>query len=87
MRGRSGQLRALPGGGGLFAGIAYAVAGLLDAALLGPLAVALPVYFAGIWGGVRMFGLASELTFRRACYAMIALAALVSLPAWDGVLR
>ncbi len=73
--------------GGLFAGIAYAVAGLLTAALLGPLAVALPVYFAGIWGGGRMFGLASELTFRRACYAMIALSALLSLPAWDGVLR
>jgi uncharacterized membrane protein YfcA len=73
--------------GGVFAGIAYAVAGLLTPALLGPVAVALPVYALGIWGGVRMFGLASELTFRRACYAMIGLAALVSLPAWDGVLR
>lgn len=73
--------------GGVFAGIAYAVAGLLTPALIGPILVALPVYAAGIWGGARMFGLASELTFRRACYAMIALAALVSLPAWDGVLR
>ena len=73
--------------GGVFAGIAYAVAGLLTPALLAPLAVALPVYGLGIWGGVRMFGLASELTFRRACYAMIGLAALVSLPAWDGLLR
>jgi uncharacterized membrane protein YfcA len=73
--------------GGLFAGIAYAAAGLLTPALLGPLAVALPAYFGGIWGGARMFGLASERAFRRACYAMIALAALASLPAWDGVLR
>ena len=73
--------------GGLFAGIAYAAAGLLTAALLGPLALALPAYFAGIWGGARMFGLASERAFRLACCAMIALSALLSLPAWDGVLR
>lgn len=73
--------------GGLFAGIAYAVAGLLTPALLGPVAVALPVYLAGIWGGARMFGLASERAFRLACYGMIALSALLSLPAWDGVLR
>lgn len=73
--------------GGIFAGVAYAVAGLLTPALLGPAVVSLPIYAAGIWGGVRMFGLASELTFRRACYAMIALAAVISLPAWDGVLR
>jgi uncharacterized membrane protein YfcA len=73
--------------GGVFAGIAYAVAGLLTPALLAPMAVALPVYALGIWGGVRMFGLASEVTFRRTCYAMIAFAALVSLPAWDGLTR
>ena len=71
--------------GGLFAGIAYAMAGLLNEGLLGPMVVALPTYFAGIWGGVHMFGLASERSFRHACYGMIALAALASLPAWDGV--
>lgn len=73
--------------GGVLAGIAYGAAGLLGPGLLAPLAVALPVYFAGIWGGARMFGLASERAFRRACYAMIALSALLGLPAWDGVLR
>ncbi|WP_135468971.1 sulfite exporter TauE/SafE family protein [Crenalkalicoccus roseus] len=73
--------------GGIFAGIAYAAAGLLDAALLGPFLLAAPAYAIGIWGGVAMFGLASEAAFRRACYGMIALAALLSLPAWDGVLR
>jgi hypothetical protein len=67
--------------------LSFAAAGLLTAALLAPLAVALPVYAAGIWGGARLFGLASERLFRRACYAMIALAALLGLPAWDGVLR
>lgn len=73
--------------GGVLAGIAYAAAGLLDAALLPPLLVAAPAYWLGIWAGARMFGLASDLTFRRICYGMIAAAALVSLPLWDGVLR
>ncbi|MBV1796863.1 sulfite exporter TauE/SafE family protein [Siccirubricoccus sp. G192] len=73
--------------GGVVAGLAYAVAGLLTPALLAPFLVAAPAYGLGIWGGVRVFGLASEHAFRLACYAMIALAALLSLPAWDGVLR
>jgi hypothetical protein len=73
--------------GGLFAGIAFTAAGLLHAGLLPALAVGLPAYGIGILGGVRMFGLASDLTFRRVCYGMIAASALVSLPLWDGVLR
>lgn len=73
--------------GAVFAGIAYAAAGLLDAVLLGPFLVAAPAYGLGIWRGARMFGLASERVFRIACFGMIALAALLSLPIWDGVLR
>ncbi|MBK1658313.1 sulfite exporter TauE/SafE family protein [Paracraurococcus ruber] len=73
--------------GGVLAGIAYAAAGLLDAAVLPPMLVAAPAYWGGIWLGARMFGLASDLTFRRLCYGMIAAAALISLPLWDGVLR
>lgn len=73
--------------GGVFAGIAYAMAGLLDAALLGPFLLAAPVYGAGLWAGAHMFGLASERAFRLACYGMIALAALLGLPVWDGILR
>jgi uncharacterized protein len=73
--------------GGVVAGLAYAAAGLLTPALLAPFLVAAPAYGLGIWGGVRVFGLASEQAFRQACYAMIALAALLSLPAWDGMLR
>lgn len=46
-----------------------------------------PVYGAGLWAGSRMFGLASDRTFRRICLAMIGFATLVSLPAFDGVLR
>jgi uncharacterized membrane protein YfcA len=73
--------------GGVIAGIAYAAAGLLTPALAAPFLVAAPVYALGIWGGSHMFGLASERSFRRACYWMIAASALLSLPAWDGVLR
>jgi uncharacterized membrane protein YfcA len=72
--------------GALLAAVAFAAAGLLVPALLGPFLVAAPVYFAAIWAGARMFGLAGEAVFRRVCYAMIALSALVSLPVWDGVL-
>ncbi len=73
--------------GGLIAGIAYAAAGLLTPALAAPFLVTAPVYGIGIWLGTRMFGLASERAFRLGCYAMIALAALLGLPVWDGVLR
>ncbi|MGG5811402.1 sulfite exporter TauE/SafE family protein [Falsiroseomonas sp. CW058] len=72
---------------GVVTALAYAVAGLFTAALLGPLLVAWPVYGAGVWIGARLFGVVSEAVFRRACYAMIAAAALVSLPVWDGWLR
>lgn len=44
-------------------------------------------YGLGLWLGARMFGLASELTFRRVCYVMIAAAGIVSLPVLDGVIR
>jgi uncharacterized membrane protein YfcA len=73
--------------GAVFAGIAYAAAGLLTPALLAPFLVAAPAYGAGIWAGTHMFGLASERAFRLACHAMIALAALLGLPLWDGLLR
>ncbi|MDO9711020.1 sulfite exporter TauE/SafE family protein [Paracraurococcus lichenis] len=73
--------------GAALAGIAYAAAGLLDARLLAPFLVAAPAYAAGIWGGAHMFGLASERSFRLACYGMIALAALLGLPVWDSLLR
>jgi uncharacterized membrane protein YfcA len=67
--------------------IAYLAGGLLSRTILG-LAVAIgPAFGVGLWLGSHMFGLASEATFRRICYALIALAALVSLPIFDGLLR
>ena len=73
--------------GGVLAGLTFAATGLLTMALAGPFLVALPVYGLGIWLGTRMFGLASERSFRLGCYAMITLAALLGLPLWDGILR
>ena len=73
--------------GGILAGITFAATGLLTWALLPPFLVALPAYGLGTWIGSRMFGLASERSFRRACYAMIALAALLGLPVWDTLLH
>lgn len=92
--GRAGNARQLRAdfalylaAGAVCAGIAYAVAGLLGPALVAPFLVAAPVYWLGILGGTKMFGLASERVFRQACFGMIALAALLSLPVWDGLLR
>jgi hypothetical protein len=46
-----------------------------------------PVYGLGLFIGARLFGVADEAIFRRLCYALIAVAVLVSLPVLDGVIR
>ena len=46
-----------------------------------------PAYGIGLWGGSRLFGVASETTFRRICLCLIALAVVIGLPLLDGVLR
>jgi uncharacterized membrane protein YfcA len=62
----------------------YFVGGLWSRAIIG-LAIAIgPAYALGLWLGSHMFRLASEATFRHICYALIAIAALVSLPVFDG---
>lgn len=92
--GRDGDARQARSTFALFLGtnwvvvaVSFAVAGLLDRALLLPLAATAPAYAAGIWGGQRLFGLADERVFRRACYAMIGLAAIIGMPVWDAALR
>ncbi len=47
----------------------------------------IPIYAVGLYLGTRLFGLASDTTFRRACYVLIALAVIGGLPALDGILR
>jgi uncharacterized membrane protein YfcA len=65
----------------------YLLGGLLTTAVLVLALVTTPFYALGLFLGSRMFGIASEDTFRRVCYAIVAAAALVSLPIWDGLAR
>jgi uncharacterized membrane protein YfcA len=67
--------------------ISYLVGGVLTTAVVGLAVLTGPAFGIGLWLGSRMFGLASEEIFRRICYALIALAALISLPLFDGWLR
>ena len=46
-----------------------------------------PIYAVGVWFGTQLFGRASETLFRAICYALIASAVIIGLPALDGVLR
>jgi uncharacterized membrane protein YfcA len=70
-----------------FVALVYWVQGLLTAeAVMLALLTGLPFYFA-LAAGARLFRGASELTYRRIAYLIVAVAALVSLPVFDRVLR
>src|SRR5262249_51227084 len=75
------------GASDFFSVVAYAVSGLINTdAILFALVVG-PVYAVGVWFGASLFGKASEQVFRAICYALIAAAVIIGLPALDGVLR
>ena len=65
----------------------YLFGGLFTLKVIGLALLTGPVFGIGLWIGAHMFGLAGETTFRRVCYALIAVSALVSLPLFDGWLR
>ena len=67
--------------------VSYFAGGLLTLAVLRLALVVGPVYGLGLFIGARLFGVAGEETFRRICYALIAIAVVLSLPALDGVIR
>jgi uncharacterized protein len=70
----------------IFSFASYLVGGILT---LDTVRLALfvgPAYAIGLFIGSRLFGVASETAFRRVCYSLIALAAIISLPALDAVL-
>jgi uncharacterized protein len=71
----------------LFAITSYVLGGLLTTAILGLALITGPLYGLGIAIGSRVFGMAGEGTFRRVSYALIAVAALISLPILDGLVR
>ena len=65
----------------------YLIGGLFTLAVVSLTLAIGPVFAFGLWIGAHMFGLASEATFRRICYALIALSLLLSLPLFDGLLH
>ena len=67
--------------------VAYYFGGVLTLAVIKLCVVVGPVYGLGLLIGARLFGVADEGVFRRICYALIAVAVLVSLPVLDGVVR
>ena len=67
---------------GLLSFVTYAVKHLITWEVLRLAVFAGPAYGIGLYLGSRMFGLASEATFRRVCFALIAFAVGVSLPIW-----
>ena len=67
--------------------IFYTVAGVITLIVLKLCLVVGPVYGIGLFIGARLFGIGDENVFRRICYALIAIAVLISLPVLDGVIR
>ena len=61
-------------------GAAFLTGGIFTADVMTRAAGLFPIYAIGIWIGSRMFGLASERTYRRIAYGSILFAALVSMP-------
>jgi uncharacterized membrane protein YfcA len=75
------------GASDFFSLVSYSLTGLITSdAILFSLLVG-PVYGIGVWCGASLFGRASEKLFRIICYALIAAAVMIGLPALDAVLR
>jgi uncharacterized protein len=68
-------------------GSVYLAGGLLTPSVVGLALITGPIYGAGLYAGARMFGLASEITFRRICFALIAVAIALSVPVLDNLTR
>jgi uncharacterized protein len=75
------------GASDFFSVVSYSLTGLITLDAIKFSLVVGPVYAIGILFGATLFGKASEALFRAICYALIALAVIVGLPALDGVLR
>jgi uncharacterized protein len=65
----------------------YLAGGLLTPSVVGLALVTGPIYGVGLYAGARMFGLASDITFRRICFALIAVAIVLSLPVLDAFMH
>lgn len=61
----------------------YIVSGILTLQVVLLAAIIAPGYGAGLYLGSHLFGIASETTFRRICYSLIAMAGVIGLPLFD----
>ena len=75
------------GASDFFSVVSYALTGLITMDAIKFSLLVGPVYAIGVWLGAQRFGRASEALFRAICYALIAAAVLIGLPALDGLLR
>jgi uncharacterized protein len=75
------------GASDFFSAVSYAFSGLITRDALGFALIVGPVYAIGVALGASLFGRASEKLFRAICYALIAAALVIGLPALDRVLR
>ena len=75
------------GASDFFSVVSYALTGVITLDAIKFSLLVGPVYAIGVLFGAALFGKASEALFRAICYALIALAVIVGLPALDGVLR
>ena len=70
-----------------FSAVSYSITGLITADAIRFAFLVGPVYAVGVWFGASLFGRASERLFRTICYALIAAAVILGLPALDSLLR
>jgi uncharacterized protein len=75
------------GASDFFSVVSYAVSGLITSDAVEFSLVIGPVYAIAVKCGASLFGHASEALYRGICYALIAAAVIIGLPALDGVLR
>lgn len=87
-RGNAGTIRSniilFFGATSILTTISYAVSGLITREALILALILGPLYGLGLFAGSRLFGLASEVVFRRLCYGLIAVSVIASLPVWRG---
>lgn len=67
--------------------LTYALRGLLPLHILMLALLIGPLQITSMAVGGRLFHLASEKTYRRVAYLVVAISAIVSMPLWDNVLR
>ncbi len=65
----------------------YILNGLITAAVLALAIVLAPLHIAAMWAGGKFFRFASEKTYRRIAYAIIAISAAAAMPVIDTLIR